>query len=120
MEFISNSNSQRYRDDYIRNIKQITYSNFNYKASNEHLMDNVYLGVDKKYTIRPDINITYPIPFNTGKCVLKKERKSEPFDIHKQPRLFSDLVDNAKEENKEVIIVKEESTKSKGVFSFYL
>lgn len=101
MEFISNSNSQRYRNSYQRNLSNITYTNYNYRASNEGSLDNQYSCPTCNFLLHPGVDITYPQPFNTGKCVSKEERKQIPFDIHKQPRLFSDLVDSAKEEEKE-------------------
>jgi len=101
MEFISNSNTQRFRTNYERNLKNVTYSNYNYRASNESDTGNQYSCATCNFVLHPGVDVTYPQPYNTGKCVSKQERKQIPFDIHKQDRLFSDLVDSAREEDKQ-------------------
>jgi len=99
MEFISNSNTQRFKTSYERNLEKIIFTNYNYRASNENQLDN-YSCTTCNYILHPNVNITYPKPFNTGKCVSPKEREQVPFDIHKNSRLFSDIIDSAKEQNK--------------------
>jgi hypothetical protein len=97
MEFISDSNSQRFRKGYERNLDQLMFTNYNYKASNEGKLDNQLSCLNCNFILHPGVDITYPKPYNTGKCVSKKERKQISFDIHKQPRLFSDLVASEKD-----------------------
>ena len=95
MEFISNP--QRHQiDQHNKTMMKavLQNTNYNYRAYNQNVVDNVYANVNTKYTITPDINIHYPKPYMTGKCVTDKERKQIPFDIHQKPRLFSDIIRN--------------------------
>lgn len=110
MEFISNSNSQRYRQNYQRNINKMIYTNYNYRASNQGTLDNQFSCTTCNFILHPDINITYPQPYNTGQCVAKDERKQIPFDIQKQTRPFSDIVDSAIEQDKTDLSIKQFQT----------
>jgi hypothetical protein len=95
MEFISCPNNKRinkHNNDMMKAVLQNT--NYNYRASNQNVVDNTFASVTSSYMITPKINIHYPKPYMTGKCVSDKERKQEPFDIHTQPRLFSDVIRN--------------------------
>jgi len=92
MDFMSNNNAQYYRLNYKQNIGAMTYSNFNYRAANESALDNNLSCLNCNYTIRPAININYAQPYNTGKCVAKKEQTQVPFTLQNQVILFSDLV----------------------------
>ena len=74
--------------------KIIHNSNYNYRAFNQNIADNRFSGVNSNYTIFPDVQVNYPKPYMTGKCVIDRERKQIPFNIHKEPRLFSHLVND--------------------------
>ena len=96
MEFLSKEKNDMYRSNYECSIKNmICNTNYNYRASNTSNVDNQYSCVKCNYTIHPDINIYYETPYNTGKCVIKLERKQIPFDMHKNPRLFSNFTGSA-------------------------
>ena len=91
MDFISNSNTLKYRINY--NPIQSAYSTYDYRASNESTLDNSLSCKMCNYTIHPKIDITYAQPYNTGKCVSKQEKKQEPFNLQtKTIQFFSDLV----------------------------
>jgi len=65
------------------------FTNYNYRAYNVSDLDNSYSGVTSNYRIRPNIEVVYSSPYNTGTCVQPSERKQTPFDIQKNPRMFS-------------------------------
>lgn len=93
MQFITSVNNvlQNKKNKMIMN-KVIYNTNYDYRASNQNVVDNRFASVTSKYTISPDIPVNYPKPYMTGQCVVDKERKQIPFNIHKAPRLFSDIV----------------------------
>lgn len=95
MDFLSFSNNKIYNKKNKNGMKQVlSHTNYNYRAFNQNTVDNSYASISGKYTISPDIKTTYPKPYMTGKCVSSKERTQVPFNMHKQPRLFSELVNN--------------------------
>lgn len=87
MNYISN------KTNYEQDIKNITYSNYDYMAGNTSYLDNTYSCAKCSYTIDPKIKITYSSPYNTGSCVKETEKKAIPFNIQNQPKLFTNLVD---------------------------
>lgn len=95
MEFISyprNAVQNKKHKDAMKQV--IGNTNYNYRAHNQSITDNQYASVSGKYTIFPGIEVNYPQPYMTGKCVSAKERKQIPFDLHKKTHTFSDLIRN--------------------------
>ena len=94
MNFLSDSSEHKHK--YKKNVKKYTYTNYNYRASNQHKVDNRYAGLTENYTIFPEIQVNYPVPYETGKCVSKKERTQVGFDIQHKPRFFTEITPTTK------------------------
>jgi hypothetical protein len=94
MNFMSDTSSKK--KEYTQNLKKLTYTNYNYRSANQNHLDNHYSGVKDNYTIFPGIQTNYPVPYETGKCVSKKERTQIGFDIQHQPRFFTDITPTTK------------------------
>ncbi len=92
---MSTNTNQTTKNIYDKNLKNVTFSNYDYMASNISTLDSNYSCVNCNYTIEPNIKITYSVPYNTGSCVKKTEKEAIPFNIQStELKFFSNLVNS--------------------------